>query len=76
MGAAFAPLHLLFLDHPLADYLVHRRFHKARADAFTVAVPLAVVGDKARIVCDIRVELLHSFQEFPCGAIAASALSC
>ena len=62
--AAFAPLHLLFFHHALADHLVHRGFDTARTDALTVAVPLTIVGDKAGIVRDVRVELLRGFLEF------------
>ncbi len=71
MGAPLAPLHLLFLHHALAHHLVHRRFHKARADPLAVAVALAVVRDEAGIVLDVRVELLHRFAQFPCCAIVA-----
>jgi hypothetical protein len=71
MGAALAPPHLLLFHHPLAHHLVHSRCDKAGADALAVAIPLAIVGNKARIVPDVRVELLHGFQELPCGAIAA-----
>ena len=45
MGAPLAPLHLLLLDHALADHLVDSRFLKAGADAFALAVPLAIVRD-------------------------------
>jgi hypothetical protein len=65
MGAAFGPLHLLFLYHPLAHDLVHRRFDKARANAFALVIALALVLNKARIVSDICVKLLHGLQEFP-----------
>jgi hypothetical protein len=53
MGPTFAPWHLLFFHHALSDHLVHGRFDKASADALSVAVPLAIVGDKAGIVRDI-----------------------
>src|SRR5262245_25606527 len=35
-------MHLLFLGHPLAHYLVHCRFDKTRADPFAVAVSFAI----------------------------------
>ena len=36
MSPTSAPLHLLLLDHGLANHLVDSRFHKARADAFAL----------------------------------------
>jgi len=53
MGAALAPFHLLFLDHPFAHHVVHRRFHKARADTFAVAVALAIVGDEGTVILNV-----------------------
>ena len=64
MGAPLAPLHLLLFHHALADHLVHGRFDKARADALAVAVPLAIVGDKARIVRDVGVNSSTAFRSF------------
>jgi hypothetical protein len=44
--ASFArgPSHLLLLAEAFADYLIHGRLYKARADAFARAVALAIVG--------------------------------
>ena len=62
MGPAWGPGHLLLLAEALADHLIHGRFDKARADAFAVPVTLAVVGNEALVVLNIRVELLDGFQ--------------
>ena len=59
MRAAVAPAHLLFFHHAFADHLIHRRFHKPRADPLAITVPLAIVGNKDSIAIDERVELLH-----------------
>src|SRR5712692_3368839 len=65
MGTALAPLHLLFFHHPLADHLVHGRFNKARADTLPLAIALAVVRNQIGIIFDVRVELLHRFEQLP-----------
>jgi hypothetical protein len=61
---------LLLLAEAFADDLIDRGFDKPGADPFPAAVALAVIGDEALIVGDIRVELLHSFQGLPCCGIA------
>jgi hypothetical protein len=71
MRSAFRPLPLLAFAEALADHLIYRRFHKARADAFAVPVALAVIWNEATIVLNVGVKLLHGFQEFPCCAIAS-----
>jgi pyrroline-5-carboxylate reductase len=47
MCAAWGPGHLLLLAEALADHLIHRGFHKARAYPFAVPVALAIVGNEA-----------------------------
>jgi hypothetical protein len=69
MRPTLAPLHLLFFDHPFANHLVHGRFHKPSADALAVAIALAIVLNKIRIVVGVRVKLRDGFQEFPCRAV-------
>jgi len=51
--ALLAPLHLLFLHHPLADHLVYRRFHERRRDPLVIPVPFAVVRDESTVGLDI-----------------------
>jgi hypothetical protein len=46
MRDAFHPLHPLPFTEELADYLVHRGFHKARADSLPVAVALTIIGNE------------------------------
>src|SRR5215510_1117632 len=68
MGTPLAPPHLLLLDHPLTDHLVHCGFDKACADALTVAIALAIVRNEVGVILDVRVELLHGFQQLSgCG---------
>jgi hypothetical protein len=43
MRPAWGALHLLAFAEVLADHLIDRRFHKARAVAFPSAVALAIV---------------------------------
>jgi hypothetical protein len=59
MRSAFRPLPLLAFAEALADHLIYRRFHKARADAFAVPVALAVIWNEATIVLNVGVKLLH-----------------
>jgi hypothetical protein len=47
MCAAWGPGHLLLLAEALADHLIQRGFHKARADPSVVPVALAIVGNEA-----------------------------
>ena len=59
MGTAWGPSHLLFLNKPLSDELVDRRFHKPRRYALPAPMPLPVVDDTSRGVVDIGAELLE-----------------
>jgi hypothetical protein len=43
MSSAWGPSHLLFLDEPLRDELVDRRFHKARRYPFAIPMTLPVI---------------------------------
>ena len=52
VGAPGAPAHLLFFHHAPAHHLVHRRFHKPRADPLTITVAFAIVGDENLIAID------------------------
>ena len=36
VGSAWTPGHLLLLHHPLADHLIHGRFHECRGDGLTI----------------------------------------
>ena len=60
MGTALGPLHLLALDHALADHLVDGRLRSGCRDRLAVAVALAVVRDEVAIVVDVGMELLDS----------------
>jgi hypothetical protein len=71
MRPTFAPLHLLAFAEAPADDLVDRGFDKAGADALPVPISLGIIGDEGAIAVNIRVKLLHGFEEFPCGAIAS-----
>ena len=53
------PTHLLFLDHPLADHLIHRRFHERRRDRLAVAIAIPVVGDEGLVDLDVVMEFLQ-----------------
>jgi hypothetical protein len=64
VGTTWRPGHLLLLAEAFADHLIHRRFHKARADAFAVPVMLSVVGNEALIVLNVRMEFLDGFEQF------------
>lgn len=70
MGAALAPLPLVFFHHALADPLVDGGCDKARAAALAVVIAHTIVRNTTRIMGDIRGELLYGLQELPCGAIA------
>ena len=50
MCSAGCPLHLLLLDHALADHLVHRGFNEGSADQLVVPVTFAEVRDELLIV--------------------------
>jgi hypothetical protein len=58
MRTLFCPLHLLAFAEALADHLIDRGFHKARADAFAVPVAVAIVRNEAFIVLNVGVEFL------------------
>ena len=66
-GAASAPrlgpTPLLFLDHPFADHLVHRRFQKRRRDRFVVAIPIPVVGDEGPVDLDVVMKFTHGLEQ-------------
>jgi hypothetical protein len=70
MYAAVSRLHVLLFAEALADHLIRRGFHKARADSFALPVALAKVRNEALIVLDIRVEFLDGFRELSCGVMA------
>jgi hypothetical protein len=57
------PAHLLLLDHPLADHLVHRRFREGRRDPPAVAMPVPVVRDRIPVALDVMAELAHGLQQ-------------
>ena len=59
MCPAFGPLHGLLLDKPFAEHGVNRRLHKRGRNRLSAPIPLAIVGNEAPIVLDIRAELLH-----------------
>jgi hypothetical protein len=63
MGAALRPGHLLLLAEALADYLIDRRFHEAGANPLSGPVALPIVRNETLVALNIRVELLHGFQE-------------
>ena len=72
------PLHLLLLNHALADHLVHRGFNKGRADRLAVSVAFAKVRDELLVVADVgsRVSLypwhlLHHLREQQTGNAAS-----
>src|SRR5512135_1310565 len=46
MCSQLGPAHLLLLDHPFADHLVHGRFGKGRRDRLAVAIAIPVIGDR------------------------------
>jgi hypothetical protein len=71
MCAAWGPLHLLLLAEALADHLVHRRLHKARADRFALALALTIIGNETLFVLNGRVELPDSLEELP-GRVMAT----
>ena len=50
--AASRPGHLLLLAEALADHLIDRRFHKARAHPLSSPVALAIVRDETLVVLD------------------------
>jgi len=60
---AFGPLHGLLLDKSFAEQGVNRRLHKCGRNRLPAPIPLAIVGNEAPIVLDIRAELLHGFFE-------------
>jgi hypothetical protein len=57
------PTPLLLLDHPFADHLVHRRFHKRRRDRFAVAIPIPVVGDEGPVDLDAVMKFTHGLEQ-------------
>src|SRR6266498_5348291 len=54
--ALWCPLHLLLLDHALADHLIDRRLDETGADPFSIAIPFAVVDNVRRVVGDVRLQ--------------------
>jgi hypothetical protein len=48
-----SPAHLSFLGHTVADNLVHRRLGDAAADRQALAMPGAVVDQRARVVLEV-----------------------
>src|SRR5438270_8327414 len=71
VGAPMAPAHLLFFHHAPAHHLVHRRFHKPRADPLAVTVAFTIVGDERLIAIDERVEFLYRLAQLADLAIIA-----
>jgi hypothetical protein len=76
MGAAWTPAPLLLLHHPLAYHLIHGRFHESSGNRLTIVRPLAVVGNKPRVLLDICLEFFHRFQELPRGGIRRLCAGC
>src|SRR5262245_1564807 len=70
MRLTLGPLHLLPFTKALANDLIDGRFDKARADPLASPVALAIVGNEVLVVLDVRVELLHVFEDVPGGVIA------
>ena len=66
--SAGCPAHLLFLDHPFADDLVHGGVDERVGDRLAAAVALAVVGDPGGVGVDVVLELRRG----PCTACAAA----
>jgi hypothetical protein len=66
MGTALGPLHLLALDHALADHLIDRRFREGCRDRLAVAVALSVVRNEAAVVVDVAVEFLDNASNSKC----------
>jgi len=60
MCSAGCPLHLLLLDHALADHLVDRGFNEGRANHLVVPVAFAKVRDELLIVADVDLEFADS----------------
>ena len=71
MGPAWAPAHLLLLDHAFADYLVDRGFDERGRDGLPRPVALAVVGDAA----GVAVGGIGVLVSAGCEAAAASGLA-
>jgi hypothetical protein len=57
--APLGPVHLLLLDHPPANHLIHGRFHERRRDRLAVAISVPVVGDRKLVGLDVMVKLAH-----------------
>src|SRR5450631_1136853 len=64
MRTARGPSHLLFLNKPLGNELVDRRFHKASRNTFSTSMTLPVVDDTRCIVVDIGTEFLDGASQF------------
>ena len=60
MCSTGCPLHLLLLDHALADHLVHRGFNEGSADHLAVSVAFAEVRDELLIVADVGLEFAYT----------------
>jgi hypothetical protein len=54
------PLHLLLLDHALADHLVHHGFNEGSADHLVASVTFAEVRDELLIVADLGLEFAYT----------------
>jgi len=63
MCSLLTPPHLLFLDHALADHLIHRRLDKASGNPFAIAIALTIVWDEWLIVENVSLELLHLLKQ-------------
>src|SRR6266446_10177200 len=60
MSSFRRPSHLLLFHHSLTDHVIHRRFHKRRADHLAVSSPLAEIRDELLIIADVSLEFSES----------------
>lgn len=51
------PLHLLPFHQAPGQYLVHRRFHKARRYPFALALALGVIDNKAAVLLHMGIKI-------------------
>jgi hypothetical protein len=63
MCSLLSPPHLLLIDHPLGDHLIHNGLDKACRNPFSITITLAVIGDELLIVGDVGLELFNRLQQ-------------
>jgi len=65
LRAVARPPHLLRLDHPAADHLIHGRFRRRRRNRHPGAISNGVVGERVPIPMQVPTQIDEATSELP-----------